>query len=150
MNFFILFQGNSSWNSKLDTASFHPSNAGQNPTFHFSSGNKKSALIANKKNPNLKQTNNSSISKLIAANSSSSQKQRTSSISRQAAAKPGRSEKSQRIKKNKLIDLDYDDELKYDYFENESLRDDTTQRLNDPNNDLYTDDLNEETSETTG
>ncbi len=64
--------------------------------------------------------------------------------------KPVKSEKSQRIKKTKLIDLDYDDELKYDYFENESLRDNTMHQLNDPNNDLYTDDLNEETSETTG
>lgn len=55
-----------------------------------------------------------------------------------------KSEKSQRVKKTKLVDLDYDDESKYDYFD----QDNKNESMLDP--DLYTDDLNEETSETTG
>lgn len=152
-------ESNSSWNSKQDTGTYQSSN-GTNPTFHFSNSNKKSALIANKKNPgphksqSLQHQGANSLNKLIRTNNNiclgqATTKQRTTSTNK-SNNKSVKADKSQRIKKTKLIDLDYEDELKYDYFENESLKHDNLQKLNDPNNDLYTNDLNEETSETTG
>lgn len=141
-------ESNSSWNSKLEGSSFHSSSS-SNPTFHFSNTNKKSAMLLNKKNLKPGQsTSSSSLNKLIRSNSismqSSSTKQRPSNRTPKSLNK---SEKSQRIKKTKLIDLDYDDEA--DLFENDGMRHDSL-RLDDPNSDLYTNDLNEETSETTG
>ena len=106
-------------------------------------------MLLNKKNLKPGQsTSSSSLNKLIRSNSismqSSSTKQRPSNRTPKSLNK---SEKSQRIKKTKLIDLDYDDEA--DLFENDGMRHDSL-RLDDPNSDLYTNDLNEETSETTG
>lgn len=148
-------ESNSSWNSKLDNSYLSPST--KNPTFHFSDSNKKSSLIssANKKNLKLGQSssNSASLNKLIRSNTTISQiqaglagqKQKTpAGMKQQPPGKSVKSEKSQRVKKTKLIDLDYDDESKYDYFE----QDNKHESMLDP--DLYTDDLNEETSETTG
>lgn len=148
-------ESNSSWNSKLEGSSYQSSNS-SNATFHFSNNNKKSALVYNKKNLKPGQTlpNNASLNKLIRSNNITQQMQQTvnSSGNKQRSSsnksvKSTKSEnKSQRIKKTKLIDLEYDDELKYEYFENENKN----ENMNEINSDLYTDDLNEETSETTG
>jgi hypothetical protein len=150
-------ESNSSWNSKLEN-SYLSSNP-KNPTFHFSDSNKKSSLIssANKKNIKIGQSSaNASLNKLIRSNTTISQiqsslagsatKQKTPAgvKQQQQPGKQLKSEKSQRIKKTKLIDLDYDDESKYDYFDQQNKH----ENMLDP--DLYTDDLNEETSETTG
>lgn len=147
-------ESNSSWNSKLDNSYISSSN--KNPTFHFSDSNKKSSLASsvNKKNLKLGQSSNSaSLNKIIRSNKTISQiqarladqKQKTpAGMKQQQPGKTLKSEKSQRIKKTKLIDLDYDDESKYDYFE----QDNKHESMLDP--DLYTDDLNEATSETTG
>lgn len=157
-------ESNSSWNSKLEGSSSYQLSNPNNPTFHFSNSNTKSAIVYNKKNSNLNQktgqiSNSSSLNKLIRSNNMSlnqqtTSKQRTPSNKSNKANLSTKSEKSQRsIKKTKLIDLDYDDdELKYDYFDvNQSLKGhEGGMRFDNPNNDLYTDDLNEETSETTG
>lgn len=104
----------------------------------------------NKKNLKPGQTpSSSSLNKLIRSNGicmqNSSTKQRPSS----KPSKPIKPDKNQRINKTKLIDLDYEDDVKYDFFDNEGTKNDSL-RLDDPNSDLYTNDLNDETSETTG
>lgn len=137
-------ESNSSWNNKLESSSSNSSNT----IFHFSNTNKKSSQIYKK---NLKQgqvSNSSSLNKLIRSNNMSLQ----NSITKKSSNKLGKSLKpdKSRIKKTKLIDTEYNDELKYDYFDNESIKHENIHKIDDSKNDLYTDELNEENSETTG
>lgn len=144
----------SSWNSKLESSNQ------MKTTFHFSSNKKISSLISN--TSSYQNTNNkkgicfsqsrpdSNLIKLIRTNntnnnqslntstSSTSNTNRRTSSSTTPKAQANTTQSSKKQRKKKISDLDYEDDSKYDDYELKNELDD-----ND-----YTDDLNEEASET--
>lgn len=116
----------SSWNSKLEA-----SNNKSNATFHFSNKKISTLIGSNKKGLCFNRPDNNNLIKLIRSNNLAQANRRSSSsITKTKAVK--------QRKKNKINDLDYEDDNKFDEFDLKIDLDD-----ND-----YTDDLNEDASET--